>query len=101
MSAIKTREVRRGRLLERISQQRLALAASCQPLCSALQIADQAIDGADRTRRWVARNPLAVSLGALVLMLWRPRGVFKLARNGLIGWRTWRAIRTKLEGIIG
>ena len=101
MSAIKARAMQRGRILERITQQRQALAASCQPLCSALHLADLAIDRADRTQRWIAKNPLAVGLGALILVLWRPKGIFKLARNGVLGWRTWRAIRNKLDGVIG
>lgn len=95
MSAIRARAVQRGRLLERITQQRLALQTSTIPLADALNAADRIIAGAERTKRWVAENPLAVGVGVFVLLIWRPRGVLKLAKNGFIGWRTWRTIRQK------
>lgn len=100
MSAIKARAILRGRLLERIAQQRIALGISNAPLCDALNTADQVIEGAERTRRWIAENPLAVGVGLLVLVIWRPKGALKLAKNGVLGWRTWRLIRQKLSPLL-
>ena len=100
MSAIKARAIQRGRLLERITQQRQALAISNAPMVDALNTADQVVAGAERTRQWLKDNPLAIGLGLFVLVIWRPKGIFKLARNGVLGWRTWRMIRQKLATVL-
>ncbi len=100
MSAIKARAVQRGRLLERISQQRQALSLSNAPIVDALNTADQVVAGAERTRQWLKENPLVVGLGLFVLVIWRPKGVLKLARNGVLGWRTLRMIRQKLGAVL-
>ena len=96
MSAIKSRAVRRGRLLERISQQRVALAIELAPVVGVLTTADQVVNGAEKTRRWISDNPLIAGVGLVVLLLWRPRGVLKLAKNGAVGWRALRLIRRLL-----
>lgn len=95
-----SRAIQRGRLLERIAQQRVALSISNTPLCDALNTADQVIEGAERTRRWIAENPLAVGVGLLVLVIWRPKGALKIAKTGVIGWRTWRLARQKLGALL-
>lgn len=97
MSAINARAIQRGRLLERISQQRNDLRATCQPIGELLNTADQVMEGAERTRRWLRANPLAVGLGLFVLVVWRPKGAVKLVKNGFLGWRTWRLARRKLN----
>lgn len=100
MSALTERAMKRGRLLERISQQRTTLALSCAPLADALNAADQVIEGAERTRRWISKNPVVVGVGLFVLVIWRPKGALKLASKGLVGWRTFRFIRQKLEPLL-
>lgn len=96
MSAIKSRAVRRGRLLERISQQRVALAVELAPVVGVLTTADQVVNGAEKTRRWISDNPLIAGVGLVALLLWRPRGVLKLAKNSAVGWRALRLIRRLL-----
>ena len=96
MSAIKARAIQRGRLLERITQQRATIANNTAPIREALSAADQVVAGAERARRWIHDNPLAVGAGLFVLVLWRPKGALKLVKNGVLGWRTWRLIRQKL-----
>lgn len=93
MSATNQRAVQRGRLLERIAQQRLAVSANCAPIVSALEMADQVLDGAAKTRAWVEKNPLAVGAGLLVLVIWRPKGALGLAKKSLLSWRAWRLVR--------
>ena len=100
MSALTERAVQRGRLLERISQQRTTLAISCTPMVDALNAADHMVEGAERTRRWIGENPLVVGVGLFMLVLWRPKGAFKLASKGLLGWRTLRFIRQKLGPLL-
>lgn len=96
MSAIKVRALQRGRLLERITQQRAALAIELAPVAGALNTADQVIEGAEKTRRWIGENPVIVGIGLVALLIWRPKGVLKLAKNGMVSWRTLRLIRRLL-----
>lgn len=96
MSAIKTRAVRRGRLLERITQQRSALAQELAPIAGILNTADQIVAGAEKTRRWIGENPVVAGIGLIALVIWRPKGALKLAKNGAIGWRTLRLVRRLL-----
>lgn len=93
MSAIKSRAVRRGRLLERISQQRSALAVELAPVVGMLNTADQVVAGAEKTRRWIGENPIATGIGLIALLIWRPRGALSLAKKGLVSWRTLRLLR--------
>lgn len=96
MSAIKLRAIQRGRLLERINQQRAALAVELAPAVGMLETADQVIAGAEKTRRWASENPLVAGAGLVALLVWRPRGAVKLIKNGAIGWRALRLIRRLL-----
>lgn len=96
MSAIKSRAVRRGRLLERISQQRSALAVELAPIVGILNTTDQVVAGAERTRRWIGENPIATAVGLVALLIWRPKGALGLAKKGLVSWRTLRLLRSLL-----
>lgn len=96
MSAIKVRALQRGRLLERITQQRAALAIELAPVAGALNTADQVIEGAEKTRRWIGENPVIVGIGLVALLIWRPKRALKLAKNGMVSWRTLRLIRRLL-----
>lgn len=96
MSAIKGRAIQRGRLIERIAQQRAAVAVELAPVVLALDAADQAIDGAEKMRRWISENPVVAGAGLLALLIWRPKGLVKLARNGVVSWRALRLIRRLL-----
>lgn len=96
MSGINLRSIQRGRLLERISQQRAALAVDLAPVVGILDTTDQIIQGADKTRRWIGENPLIAGTAVIVFVIWRPRGVLKLAKKGIVGWKTWRLMRRLL-----
>ena len=96
MSAIRRRAVQRGRLLERITLQRSALSIEWAPLVNVLKSADQVVEGAGKARRWIGENPVVVGIGLIALLIWRPKGVLKLARNGAVSWRTLRLIRRLL-----
>lgn len=96
MSAIKLRAVLRGRLLERIAHQRTALAIEWTPVVGILNTADQVIEGAEKTRRWIGENPVIAGIGLIALLIWRPKGALKLVKNGAVGWRTLRLIRRLL-----
>jgi hypothetical protein len=96
MSAINLRAQQRGRLLERITQQRTALRVELAPVAGILATADQLIAGAEKTRRWIGENPVIVGIGLVALLIWRPKGVLKLAKSGVVSWRTLRLIRRLL-----
>lgn len=96
MPAIKSRAIRRGRLLERITQQRAALAIELTPVVGILNTADQVIEGAEKTRRWIGDNPIIAGIGLMALLIWRPKGALKLAKNGVVGWRALRLLRRLL-----
>ena len=96
MSVIKLRAIQRGRLLERISQQRNTLAIEMAPVVSLLETGDQLLKGAEKSRQWIGENPIIAGASLLALVIWRPRGVLKLAKNGAIGWRGLRLIRRLL-----
>lgn len=96
MSAIKQRAIERGRLLERITQQRSALAVELVPVVSILNTADQIVAGAEKARRWISDNPVVSSIVLIGLVIWRPKGALKLAKSGAISWRTLRLIRRLL-----
>lgn len=96
MSATESRAVRRGRLLERITQQRSALALELAPVVSVLNTADNVIAGAEKARRWIGDNPLIAGIGLVVLIIWRPKGALKIAQSGVVSWRTLRLIRRLL-----
>jgi hypothetical protein len=97
MSAINSRAVQRGRLLERIAQQRAVLSADLAPIILALEAADQVIQGAEKTRRWISDNPVIAGAGLIALLIWRPKGLVKLAKNGAISWRALRLVRRLLS----
>lgn len=97
MSAIKARAIQRGRLLERINQQRTALTLQLAPVIGALNAADQIIEGAERTRRWVNENPFIAGAVLVALLIWRPKGTLKLAKKGIVGWRAVRFVRQLLN----
>lgn len=96
MSAIKARAVQRGRLLERINQQRAVIATELSPVIAILNTADQVVEGAEKTRRWIGDNPIIVGIGLIALLIWRPKSALRLAKNGAVGWRTLRLIRRLL-----
>lgn len=93
MSAIKRRALQRGRLLERISQQRSAFAVTLSPVVGLLHAADQVAEGAEKARRWIGENPLIAGAILMVVVIWRPRGAIKLLKKGAVGWRALRLIR--------
>lgn len=93
MSAIKRRAVQRGRLLERISQQRNAFAVTLSPFVGLLSAADQVAEGAEKTRRWINKNPLLAGAVLIAIVIWRPKGAIRLLQKGAVGWRAWRLIR--------
>ena len=88
--------LRRGRLLERIANQRATLAKDAQPVRSALYTADRLLAivcvGVDQ----VKRHPGLAALAVAVFFIARPRRIWRWSKRAFFAWQTWRTVRNKL-----
>lgn len=91
--------VQRGRLLERISNQRQALGQQLQPLGETLLIADRVIATVHNGSRYLKENPEVVTVAVAVLVVLEPRRVWRWSKRGFFVWRTWRALRTQMSDL--
>ena len=85
---------RRGRLLERIGQQRETLAQHAVGIVRVCSLGDKTVQGAV----WLRQHPLAVGAVAFALALARPRRVLRWGQRAYMAWRGWQAIRSRLAG---
>jgi hypothetical protein len=89
-------ELRRARLLARSTELRMAVGQQAQVLRTPLAVADQVRDGA----RWLRQHP-EWPIGALVvLVILRPRRVFRWSSRLFWGWQMWRRARPVLQRIM-
>lgn len=90
----------RGRLIERIAQQRAALARELAPLKAACGAADAALATArsafHHTTEFVRRHPAAAAGLAAALLAFRPRRTVRWLGRALFAWRSWRSLRSWL-----
>lgn len=89
----------RGRLLERISAQRAAIAVELEPISRALHTADRAVAGVQASGEFIKRHPAGSMLAATLttLAILKPRRTWRLARRSFIAWRAWKAIEHRLH----
>jgi len=87
--------VRRGRLLERIAAQRRELTAELRPLGAALQTTDHALQKLRSGVDYVKAHPATFAAAFLVLLLLKPRRVWRWTQRGIVAWRTWQLVRTQ------
>lgn len=85
--------VQRGRLRERIGVQRGQLARELAPVGTALQTVDRGVLLLRQARTWVAAHPTLVTTVIVAVAIWRPRAVWRVARNAFSLWRNWSQIR--------
>lgn len=85
--------VQRGRLRERIGVQRGELARALAPVGTALQAMDRGAERLRQARAWAAAHPTGVSAAIVLIMVWRPRFVWRVVRRGYRLWRNWPRIR--------
>ncbi len=93
-------QLQRGRLLERIANQRHALALQTRPVARALRVGDRVSSFADQCKLFALQHPLAVAavVGAVVVL--RPARVLRWTRRGFFAWRTWASVRTALPSFV-
>ena len=88
--------LRRGRLLERIATQRVALGQEMRPVHKSLQKADRLVARVYSMSDYVKQHPSVVGLGVAVLLLVKTERVWRWVKRGFLGWRAWRALRNGL-----
>jgi hypothetical protein len=88
--------IRRGRLLERISSQRVALGREVQPILSVVHTADRMLLGLRVSANYVKRHPVIAAFAAGVLLI-KYRRVWLWTKRGFLAWRSLRALKDKLS----
>jgi len=73
----------------RNAELRQALAADSRVLQAPLALADQAVAAG----RWLRAHPQWVAVGVAVLVVWRPRRVWRLGRRAWGAWRLWQRVQ--------
>jgi len=88
--------IERGRLIERISNQRRLLGQQLQPLGAGLATADRAIASVRQGSDYVKQHPEMVAVGVAVLVVLQPRRVWRWSQRVFFVWRTWRMLRKQI-----
>lgn len=87
----------RGRLLERIAQQRGVLQMQWEPVQHAASRGERALAAARDAQRYVQANRAALTLilavACSVLVVVKPGRSFRLFKRGFLLWRGWRAMQ--------
>ncbi len=91
--------VERGRLIERISNQRQLLARELQPLGGALQSADRAMATVRTSTAYVKQHPEIVAVGVAVLIVLKPGRVWRWSKRGYFAWRSLNMLRRQLTDL--
>ena len=86
----------RGRLLERIANQRALLVTQTQPITRVLQFGDRVGEVAAQCKRTALEHPVAVAVVVGAVVLLRPRTVYRWARRGFFAWRSWGAVSSAI-----
>lgn len=88
--------LRRGRLLERIAYQRVALGREIRPVRAALHTTDRWLACARASVSCVKQHPSISALAVVALFIAKPGRIWRWAKRGFIAWRAWRTISDKL-----
>ena len=90
----------RGRLLERIGAQRIALSHQLVPLQAALDVSDRAAGLVQDAKAFIRKYPIGVALAVAAVVLLKPRTALRLTQHGMSAWRTWRGLSSFLPGFM-
>lgn len=85
--------VQRGRLLERISQQRDHLARQIAPLAQSVSTVEHLLERARATLQHLQQHPQPALLVAALFVLLGPKSALRHARRALLLWRSWRWLK--------
>ncbi|MCX7277250.1 MAG: YqjK family protein [Burkholderiales bacterium] len=90
----------RGRLLERIQYQRSLLARECAPLQRVAQKGDHLAGLAAELLAFARQNPLTLGAVAAVVLVFKPRMAWRMAKRGFFLWRGWRMVQQWQPGTL-
>ncbi|HQX59339.1 MAG: hypothetical protein KBF63_04730 [Rhodoferax sp.] len=90
----------RGRLLERIANQRASLVTQTQPIARLLNFGDRVGEVAAQCKRTALEHPLAVAVAVGAVIVLRPRTVFRWVQRGFFAWRSWGAVTSAISHYI-
>ena len=90
----------RGRLLERITHQRQALARQIEPLRAPLALPARLAAMLNETRVFVREHPYFVGTVLVAIVVFKPRFVWRWTQRGLVAWRTWRGLRGLIPAFV-
>lgn len=91
----------RGRLLERIAGQRIALGQQLAPFQRASDTGEQLFTLLQSAVQSLKRHPLPVLAGVTALIVLRPRRAWRWLGRGVGMWRSWRTLRAWLPSVMG
>ncbi len=86
----------RGRLLERIAHQRVAVAQQLAPLQHAAEVGSRFLVMASQGVAFVKARPWVVALTVSILLIAKPRRVLPWVLRGVGLWRGWRALQAAI-----
>lgn len=93
-------QLQRGRLLERIANQRHVLAVQTRPVARVMDVGDRVSSFTDQCKLFALQHPLAVTAVVAAVVVLRPGSVMRWTRRGLFAWRTWAGLRSALPGLL-
>ena len=87
--------IRRGRLLERIANQRTTLARDVRPVRSTLYATDRLLAYVRAATDYVSEHPGMATIAIAALFIIKPRLVWRWTKRTFFVWQTWRTVRNK------
>jgi len=91
--------VERGRLLERISNQRQQLGHDLQPVGQVLHSADRTLAAVRKGSNYLKEHPEIVAVGVALLIVVKPSRVWRWSKRGYFAWRSWTTLRAQLADL--
>lgn len=88
--------LQRGRLIERIAEQRNMLARQMAPVRVACDTTDRVMTVVRDSAYFVQRHPVEVAAFAAALFVMKPRRVWRWLQRGFFVWQSWGALRGRL-----
>ena len=89
---------RRGRLLERIGNQRAALAEYCEPVHDKLDSVDRFVGRVQLALHYLRTHLLAsAALALTTVYVVKPARVWRWSARAFSAWQTWRLMRERYQ----
>lgn len=88
--------LRRGRLLERIATQRVALGLELEPVAATLHTTDRLVARVQAAVDYLKTHPAVVALAFAALAISKPRRTLRWSRRAYAVWQTWRVLRDRV-----